>query len=102
MLIGGRTLSASNNDGTANTLLGEPKTGSDGSTADCKTPASTCFRFVKQAAGAGTRYPSALPQDGSGSTISVSVKESSMPRTSRPKPASSAHPARTNSRFRST
>ncbi len=63
VLIGGRTLSASNIDGTANTLLGEPKTGSDGSTATCKTPSSDCFRFVKATLGSGTRYPSSLPKD---------------------------------------
>jgi len=63
VLIGGRTLSASNSDGTANTLLGEPKTGSDGSTARCKNTSSFCFRFVKQASGSGNRYPSTLPKD---------------------------------------
>lgn len=37
VLIGGRTLSASNSDGTANTLLGEPKTGQSGSTNTCNS-----------------------------------------------------------------
>ena len=63
VLIGGRTLSASNSDGTANTLLGEPKTGSVGSTARCNNSSSYCFRFVKEASGSGNRYPSTLPKD---------------------------------------
>jgi type IV pilus assembly protein PilY1 len=47
VLIGGRTLSASNNDGTANTLLGEPKTGQNGSTNTCNNSSDPCYRFVK-------------------------------------------------------
>ena len=47
VLIGGRTLSASNNDGTANTLLGEPKTGLNGSTSTCSNTSNPCYRYVK-------------------------------------------------------
>jgi len=47
VLIGGRTLSASNNDGTANTLLGEPKTGLNGSTNTCSNTSNPCYRYVK-------------------------------------------------------
>lgn len=49
VLIGGRTLSASNTDGTANTLLGEPKTGENGSTNTCSGAAGVnpCYRYVK-------------------------------------------------------
>src|SRR3989338_2898823 len=47
VLIGGRTLSASNNDGTANTLLAEPKTGQYGSANTCNNSSDPCYRFVK-------------------------------------------------------
>jgi type IV pilus assembly protein PilY1 len=63
VLIGGRTLSASNNDGTANTLLGEQKTGSDGSTASCNNSSSFCFRYVKVSSGSGNRFPNTVPVD---------------------------------------
>ncbi len=34
-------------DGTANTLLGEPKTGQNGSTNTCNSTANPCYRYVK-------------------------------------------------------
>lgn len=47
VLIGGRTISASNQDGTANALLGEPKTGQAGGTNTCNSIAKSCYRYVK-------------------------------------------------------
>ncbi len=46
-LIGGQSLSASNTDGTADTLLGEEKTGLNGSTDTCASTSKSCWRYVK-------------------------------------------------------
>ncbi|WP_447974853.1 pilus assembly protein [Nitrospira sp. Kam-Ns4a] len=47
VLIGGRTISASNQDGTANYLISEPKIGQNGSTNDCSSTSKPCWRYVK-------------------------------------------------------
>ncbi|TAL10296.1 MAG: hypothetical protein EPO02_07950 [Nitrospirae bacterium] len=46
-LIGGQSLSASNTDGTADKLLGEQKTGLNGSTNTCNSTSDQCWRYVK-------------------------------------------------------
>jgi type IV pilus assembly protein PilY1 len=65
VLIGGRTLSASNIDGSANTLLGEPKTGQHGSTNTCNSTSEACFRYVKFVPDLALvgRVPTTLPAD---------------------------------------
>lgn len=70
VLIGGRTLSASNNDGTANTLLGEPKTGQYGSTNTCNSTSKPCYRYVKFVPNRALtgRVPTSLPSDTAWST----------------------------------
>src|SRR5947208_4240897 len=62
VMIGGRTISASNNDGTANSLLGEPKTGQNGSTNTCNNTSNPCYRYAKfvRASSLTGRYNTAL------------------------------------------
>src|SRR6185503_159765 len=48
VLVGGEPIPANaNQDGTANTLDADPKTGEDGSTNTCNSNSKTCWRFVK-------------------------------------------------------
>jgi type IV pilus assembly protein PilY1 len=65
VLIGGRTVSASNTDGTANSLLGEPKTGQAGSTNTCNSTSKSCYRYVKFVPSSflAGRVPSSLAAD---------------------------------------
>ena len=65
VLIGGRTVSASNTDGTANSLLGEPKTGQAGSTNTCNSTSKSCYRYVKFVPSSllAGRAPSSLAAD---------------------------------------
>ena len=64
VLIGGQPIPAqSNQDGTANTLSADPKTGENGSTNTCASDAKSCWRYVKFVPN-GTlagRAPTALP-----------------------------------------
>ncbi len=64
VLVGGKPLPAqSNQDGTANSLAGEPKTGEDGSTSSCNNNSSSCWRYVKYVPNGAFsgRVPSTLP-----------------------------------------
>jgi type IV pilus assembly protein PilY1 len=48
VLIGGRTLSAANTDGTVNTLIGEPNINKDNvPTNNCSASNKPCYRYVK-------------------------------------------------------
>ena len=48
VLVGGEPIPAqANQDGTANTLDSDPKTGEDGSTNTCANNSKSCWRFVK-------------------------------------------------------
>ena len=48
VLVGGEPIPAqANQDGTANTLNSDPKTGQNGSTDTCASNAKSCWRFVK-------------------------------------------------------
>ena len=48
VLVGGEPIPAqANQDGTANTLNSDPKTGEDGSTNTCANNSKSCWRFVK-------------------------------------------------------
>jgi type IV pilus assembly protein PilY1 len=48
VLVGGEPIPAqANQDGTANTLDSDPKTGENGSTNTCASNSKTCWRFVK-------------------------------------------------------
>ena len=48
VLVGGEPIPAqANQDGTANTLDADPKTGEDGSTNTCANNSKSCWRFVK-------------------------------------------------------
>ena len=48
VLVGGQPIPAqANQDGTANTLDSDPKTGENGSTNTCANNSKTCWRFVK-------------------------------------------------------
>ncbi len=48
VLVGGEPIPAqANQDGTANTLNADPKTGEDGSTNTCANNSKSCWRFVK-------------------------------------------------------
>jgi hypothetical protein len=64
VLVGGEPIPAqANQDGTANSLSADPKTGENGSSDTCNTDAKSCWRLVKYVPG-GTltgRVPTTLP-----------------------------------------
>jgi type IV pilus assembly protein PilY1 len=66
VLVGGQPIPAqANQDGTANSLAGEPKTGENGSTNSCNDNTKSCWRYVKfvpTVALAG-RVPTTLPTE---------------------------------------
>lgn len=64
VLVGGKPIPAqANQDGTANNINGEPRTGENGSTASCSSNVGTCWRYVKfvPAATLTGRVPTSLP-----------------------------------------
>ncbi len=71
VLVGGKPIPAqANQDGTANHLNGETKTGENGTTASCSNNSNSCWRFVKYVPNAtlGGRVPSSI----SATTVKVS------------------------------
>jgi type IV pilus assembly protein PilY1 len=83
VLVGGEPIPAqANQDGTANTLSADPKTGENGSTNTCNSDSKSCWRFVKYVP-SGTltgRVPTTLPTAastnvslGAGTVSTVSV-----------------------------
>src|SRR5262249_26081631 len=69
VLVGGEPIPAqANQDGTANTLDSDPKTGENGSTNSCASNSKSCWRFVKFVpsttlwpTGSTARVPTTLP-----------------------------------------
>ncbi|HEX7766691.1 MAG TPA: hypothetical protein VF443_08245, partial [Nitrospira sp.] len=69
VLVGGEPIPAqANQDGTANTLDSDPKTGENGSTNTCTNNSKSCWRFVKFVpsttlwpTGSTARVPTSLP-----------------------------------------